>query len=407
MKTTLKLLAILFAACSAANAQVAPAATTGGAYLNYAMRYSQTAVFSTGTLGNSQNSVASGNLEYMNGDVRLPFSMNFGGGYSWNLSGTPYEVGFFENFLISQGLVGRNWRLLLSDDASYLPEAPTTGFSGVPGTGEPIGGSGTTSTSSQSILTVNTHVIENFATATYEHSFNAATTLSVGGNSELLRYPDGNGLDTTAETGSAVFARYFNARNLLSGEYLFSQYSYPNNSSGTFTTNSALLAYQRQWSRKLTTNASVGPQWISGSNSSIVPSSTNVVAMASIIYKMQFASAVVNYNHGANGGGGYQIGADTDTVQGNFTKEFGRDVTIGLAGGYLRTVDLNSNGVTTGNFGGAQATWRIGQKIIIFADYTGTEQSSSSALPANALNQLLQNVAFGIGYSPRVTHLRQ
>jgi len=37
--------------------------------------------------------------------------------------------------LVSQGLVRRDWTLRLMDDVSYMPQAPVTGFSGIPGVG--------------------------------------------------------------------------------------------------------------------------------------------------------------------------------------------------------------------------------------------------------------------------------
>ena len=64
---------------------------------------------------------------------------------------------------------------------------------------------------------------------------------------------------------------------------------------------------------------------------------------------------------------------------------------------YQRTAGLNNNGTTDAKFGAAQATWRIGGNIIVFANYTGTDQWSTSPLPTNALNQLMQMSASASG----------
>ncbi len=239
-----------------------------------------------------------------------------------------------------------------------------------------------------------------------EHSLNYATSLSAAGSYDLLRYPDGNGLDTNDETGDAALAWRLNGRNLLSGTYVYSDFSYPGYNV-TFETNTGLFGYQYKWSRNLSTNVSVGPQWISSSETSVVPPSTNVAASAAINYTLRFTSASLTYSRGTNGGSGYLLGAESDSVIGNFSREFGKNLTIGLTGGYQRTAGLNNNGVTSANYGGAEATWRIGRDIIVFANYTGTDQWSTSTLPANALNQLMQVVGFGIGYSPRETHFKQ
>ncbi len=115
----------------------------------------------------------------------------------------------------------------------------------------------------------------------------------------------------------------------------------------------------------------------------------------------------LSYFRGTNGGGGYLFGSESDAVRANFSRDFGRTLTIGFDGSYMRTSGLLNNGVTIAKFGGAQATRRLGRYLTVFANYTATAQSSSSVLPANTLSGLMQVVAFGIGYSSRETHLRQ
>jgi hypothetical protein len=87
--------------------------------------------------------------------------------------------------------------------------------------------------------------------------------------------------------------------------------------------------------------------------------------------------------------------------------QFGLNSTVGLTGGYMRTAGLSNNGVTNSKFGEGQFTQQIGRRLIVFASYSGTDQTSTSNLPTNALGQLLQTVSFGVGYSPRETHIRQ
>jgi hypothetical protein len=187
---------------------------------------------------------------------------------------------------------------------------------------------------------------------------------------------------------------------------MFSEYSYPD-FTVTIQTNTGYLGYRHKWSRTLTTDVSAGPQWIESSDNAAVPNSTNVSVNAAINYLQRFTSATLSYSRGTNGGAGYLLGAEVDTVNGNFSREFGRNLTMGLTAGYVRTLGLNNNGVTIAKYGGAQATWRLGRNMIVFANYTGTDQTSSSTLPTNALGQLVQVIGFGIGYSPREKHIRQ
>jgi hypothetical protein len=109
----------------------------------------------------------------------------------------------------------------------------------------------------------------------------------------------------------------------------------------------------------------------------------------------------VGYSRGANGGAGYLIGGQVDSLTGGLSRDFGMNFTLGLSGGFRRTAGLNNNGTTNGTFGGAETTWHLGRSIIVFANYTGENQTTTSPLPSSALNQLLQVIGFGVGYSPR------
>jgi Na+-transporting NADH:ubiquinone oxidoreductase subunit NqrD len=56
--------------------------------------------------------------------------------------------------------------------------------------------------------------------------------------------------------------------------------------------------------------------------------------------------------------------------------------------------------VINSRFLGAQTTKQLGPYLVIFANYSAMNQASSAALPSNTLNQLIQGLGFGIGYSP-------
>jgi len=419
MKTTITILAFLFSVAAVSHAQTAPEATAGNAELQYSARYAQNAEFLSGTLGDSQNATLSGNVEYMNGFKRRPFSLNFGGGYSWNLAGVSYGDGVFENLFVSQGIVGRKWNILFSDDVSYLNEAPLTGFSGIPGTGEPISGSNPAPPSNQTILTVNTRTVNNTASAQYEHTLNYETSLTVGGSSQLLRYPEGNGLDTNGQMANAGLVRRLNARSSLSGQYSFSDFTYPANNLGlpvsNFLTNAVFFGYQRQWNRSLNTSVSAGPEWLSSSDSAVIPSSTSFAGNASAIDKFRFGSATLSYSRQISGGGGYLGGAEVDNISAGFAREFERKLDINLTGGYMRTSGLANQGTSgvanqgeyDGKYGAAMATLRLSRYFTAFASYTGTDQSTPSSSSGNALSGLWQVASFGIGYSPREKHVNK
>ena len=411
MKTTFTLLALLLTVAAAAHGQTSPEATAGTAELQYSARYSQSAAFYGGSLGDSQEAILSGNLNYANGFKRRPLTVTFGGGYNWNIAGTAYGAGPFENFAISQGIVGRKWSIQFGDNVSYLKEAPITGFSGEPGTGEPISGSNPTPPSDQSILTLNTRTVSNNVNGEYQHNLNFATSLSVGGNSELLRYPDGNGVDSNSQSANAGLTRRLNARNSLSAQYSFTDFSYPGSNSAqpvsSLKANTILFGFQRQWNRRINTSASVGPEWIGSPDSAVVPSSTRVSGNATVEDQLRFGSANLTYSHAASAGGGFLPGAEVDTISGGFGRTFEKKMTINLTGGYDRTSALGGLEGIDSTFGAGMATMQLSQHFSAFANYTATNQTSTGAsLPSNALSGLWQMVSFGIGYTPREKRIK-
>jgi hypothetical protein len=402
MKMFFKLGAFLVVASTAAYGQVAPAATAGAAGLQYTFRYSQTAEF-TSTDGDFQTISPSASVEYDNGAERHPFSLKYTGGYNWGFAGPAYDTGFFQRLRLSQSMVWPKWQAYVTDNVSYLPEAPTIGFSGIPGVGEGVG-EPNPEPSSQSILSQNTHIVNNMATVGVMRELDHSTSVGGGFSSELLRYPDGNGLDTNTLLANAMISWRFNPRNQISGNYMYSEFTYPG-SAISFSTDTATLGFHRIWNRRLTTNASAGPEWVQSSDSAVVPSSTRVAINAGLNYLLRFGQAALTYSHGTNGGAGYLLGAEYDTVRLTFSREFVRNLTVGFDGAYDRTSGLRNNGVTNGKYGGAQVSWRASRYITVFGSYTAFDQSTSSTLFSTAINGLTQVVSFGVGYSPRGTRL--
>lgn len=411
MKTYLKFAILLLMPGLTAAAQVQPAATGGHVpippgSLNYSIDYSQS-IENGGGLGTWQMSTLSGSLAYSNKNERLPFSMTYGGGYDWAISGPDYGTGLFQHLLISQAVAGRKWSISASDNVSYTPEAPTFGFTGIPGLGEPITGQiPPPSLPDQSILTVNTKVLDNAVTGQATHKLSPGVALSLDGSYEILRFPEDNGINSNTVTGTGGLSWRIDARNSIFGNYIFSQFEYPD-FGFSFQTHSGLFGFQRAWSRKITTSVSAGPEWTASSNTVAVPSSLGVDANANLTYQFGYSNAGLGYTRGINSGAGYLIGGETDAVTASYSRQFGRELSTGFSGSYMRTAALGSYGATAAKYGEAEVTRRLGKYWTVFANYSAIVQSSSASLPENTLGQLLQVVGFGFGFSPRQINLRR
>jgi hypothetical protein len=453
---------LLFIVSAASRAQIAPAAKgpTGlpglpglpvSGTLRYNLRYSQTAQFYGGSGGDTQNSILSGDASYANTSKRLPFGLQYGGGFSWALSGPPSAGNVFQHLSVSQGMIWRKCNFTANDNISYTFETPTLGFSGVPGTGEPIAGSGTITTPEQTILTLNARSLDNVTTLAFTDKLSYATTLNLGGSWGEMRFIDNNGQNTEMLMASAGITRRLDAHDSVSGQYSFSSYNYSGAGYST-QASSAQLGVTRQWNQKLTTTAAAGPTWIASSGTSssgslAIPSSTMLSLSASANYHLRNGSASLSYFHGTTGGSGYMLGAKEDSVNGSYSRQFGGNTTIGVTGSYMRSSALTaaefvavcpsgstvcicptgdnvcllqvaSTPITDAVYGGVQATRKLGRYFNAYASYTAIDQSSNLQTQISAQNQqssyntyilngINQVISFGIGYSPREKRLKK
>jgi hypothetical protein len=415
MKKWFKIAGILLAASASMRAQVVPTATGPGGLplhgnLQVTFRYGQNAQFG-GVYGNWQTSSPSAELSYNNAQKRYPFSATYTGGYTFTLTGPSYSSGVFQRLQLVQSFQGKKWSAVLGDDVSYLPQAPTLGFSGVPGTGEPIGSSGTGTSPQQSVLTLNTHVVFNNASLEVEDKSSHALSIKFGGSDNLLRYQNNDGIDTDGEGANAGVAWRLNARNSITADYNYAGFSYPAYSQH-FSTDTGTGGYRRLWTRNLSTQISAGPEWISALNvptetstgptpvTSSAPARLTVAANASVSYQLRESTATVFFNRSTNGGGGYVFGGEIDSVTGSYTRSFHKDLTVGLNFGYMRTAELTAASTINSTYAGAEVTRLLGRYISLFGSYSALDQSSDASLPSNTLNGLLHVISFGVGYNP-------
>ena len=399
MKTCLALLAVPAVVCSTSHAQVVPTGTGNATNFSYVLRYSQIAHLG-GSLGDWQTATPSGEVDYRNGHHKTPFVLTYAGGYAWTLSGpTQYSTGFFQRLSLHQVVSGEKWKASLGNDVSYRPEAPITGFSGIPGTGEPIGSP--SPPPGQTILTLGTHALENLATGQLTRILNPLYSLSVGVNYDLLCFPDSNGLTTNHLLANTELARGINRRSSIVGEYIFNRFSYPD---VNLTTDAhvAMASYEYAFSRRLHVNLAAGPGWVTSSNSKVIPPSTIVNANAELDYQMRTGSAYVRYDRSTSGGSGYLLGQLTDTVDAGYSREFARTFTAEVKGGYRHIHPLNNQPIIEAEMGAVQGSWRLGGGHLFgFANYTVATQSSAAPLPPTVISGPFQTVSFGIAYMMR------
>jgi len=163
-------------------------------------------------------------------------------------------------------------------------------------------------------------------------------------------------------------------------------------------------------------SVSAGPQWISSSNSTLIPSSLGAAASASLSYQRGLTSASVSYSHGVNGGSGVLPGAISDSINGSVGHTYGHNWVASLNAAYSRSSGLTQvfngtslvpvNEVFDTVFGGAQLTRRISAHFSGYVSYEAQNQTQNNAFAVpNALNGTSQTFAIGVTFTPRSTHL--
>ncbi len=438
MKFRIAISALLFTAGTISYGQAIPAGgsamSSGSAgpnlptpdgVLHYALSASEIVQF--GYYGPSETTYAtvlSGNVAYTGKSTVHPFNSIVTGGIIFgNQSGQGTQ--YYTNGSVSQGLVTRNWVFNISDSISFLPQSPTTGISGIPGVGDlgaiPI--QGPAQGPAGGILSTSGNRIGNTLGGSAERQIGHATSISGSGFWSALHYFDDNaGLDYSQVSGIVAVNQHLNARSSMSLDAVYSSYTYSGPAAGITTpdieTRGINVSYQRLVSRSLSISASVGPQWVSSSNSIQIPSALNVAATAGLSYQRGLTTAYVGYSRGVNGGSGVLPGALADSVYGSLAHTYGRKWVASMSVGYSHTSGLTqvpsgitsvpTNQVYDTVFGGVQVTRAFTPHFSGYASYGVQNQSNNFFLPSqNALSGTSQTFGIGVTYTPRSTRLGQ
>ena len=334
------LAAFLLAGAAAAAQEQGTATGPGGAaaglpfggILRYDLHFSQTSQ-SGGSQNGQESSYLSGDASYSNTAKLLPFSFQYGGGYgrSWNESNSGGNI--FQHLSLTQGFVWRTWSLNASDNVSDMFQTATTGFTGVPGTGEPVGTTGTTASTDQTLLVLDTRTVSNSTMLQFSDKLGSKYSINLNDYESEMRFLDGNGINSNSLAASGGITRRLDGRNSLSSQYSFSRYSY-GGTGFSAQTSSVTAGYMRIWTRRLSTSVNAGPLWVfssgtastggttTGTASALaasVPSSTMLSLTASANYQMRRGSGGANYFHGTSGGSGYMLGSKIDSFGVNYS----------------------------------------------------------------------------------------
>jgi hypothetical protein len=404
-------------------AQAVPAGTTNayqgfqfpsvGGSLSYALTASET--YTTGYNGNGGNVAStnfSGDLAYVSTSERHPFSAIYSGGYLVSNSSN-LNSSVFQSLSLSQVVKQGRWNFIFADSVSYLPESPTAGLSGIPGLGD-LGVDPTQTGVAAypgAILSTYQSRVSNVASGSVTRSLTGSTSLLGTGSYAIQRFVgDGNGFDNDEVTASGGISHRINQRNTLIGNYSYNRFNYSSEIAPfSFSTQGVNIEYVRLWTRRLTMDASIGPQFSSASSSTGTVS--NLAAALSFNYVAKRGSATLGFTRGTSSGSGVVPGTLTDSINFGGRRSLTRVWTGAATIAYTHATSLSNifsvpftiNGVVASS----QISRGLGRYFSFFASYTLERQSTVglSNISSNAFSGLSQIIGFGITYSPSSFHL--
>ena len=145
----------------------------------------------------------SGSAGYASMSKDKPFSMLYAGGVLFN-TGSGQGTQTYQNIAASQGLIRGKWIFNISNSFSFLPQSPTTGYSGISGVGDlgttPI--SGPSQGPAGGVLTFAANRISNTLSGSIERRLTGSTSVSGSGSWSILHFLDQqDGLNTTQISG--------------------------------------------------------------------------------------------------------------------------------------------------------------------------------------------------------------
>lgn len=393
--------------------------------IHYELGASQIVQYGYFGSGNVTGSGAlSGGVGYSSMSTKAPFDMEYSGGVLFSES-EGQDTSTYQDLSLSQSLIAGKWVFGLEDSVSYLPQSPTTGYSGIPGVGDigAIPPGGTVLGYPGGVLTYSGNRIDNTASGSVERLITGRTSASAVGSYSILHFLDGNnGFDTSGVSGEAALNHRLDGRDTISANAVYSLYTFGKSEGGiNFATRGVNGVFTRLLSRTLSLELSAGPQWITSSNKALIPNRLSAAASVGLGYLHGLTTAELGYSRGVNGGSGLEIGGLSDTVTGGVSHAYGREWLVAATGSYSHTealvkgnvvpppiLALQLGGTFSTVFGGVQVTHRLSRSLSAYASYTAQHQTNDSSYKGvNAFNGTSHTFGIGITFAPHALRLGQ
>lgn len=386
-------------------------------YLQSAFSLGEMGVTNAGYTINGRQSfttatVPEASFELASQSRRNAFSAGYlGGGYIYN--NQPGLSSSFHSAYASDQIQFKRLTLGFTDTFSYLPESAFGfgSFGGLGGLGAfhgGLAGINPTFMPNQSILTSLVGTYNNTSLVEAHYALSARTSVTAVGSYGILHatrkqsgFFDGNMVG-----GSASVERSLTPRDTLGVSYQYNNFRY-SGLSDSFDSNAVNLNYGRKITGRLALQLSGGPELIQNRVAGVGHTETIANGYGNLTYERGRNSLSVGGGRFASTGSGILAGADTEEVDGSWSRRITRKVSSSLQSGVARNTALV--GATnpfhyTYWFGGANLNWTLGRYLGFYLNYEYQRQFTNAgpcttAVCAGALAR--QMVGIGFTFTPR------
>jgi hypothetical protein len=362
----------------------------------------------TGQVGSVESNTAlSGNLAFISKSESDPFSAVYSGGYIYRASSGSSGSYTFQDLAVSQVYRTKSWVFVVSDAFSFLPGAPTTGLSGVAGVGDvgvtPVQtGLGPT----QDILTNESNRISNGLNGSATWQVTPDVDLEGSASWDILHFTESDNPGISSHDYMGTFGPKFriDARDSVGAEAYYSRSTYPTYSGYLIESMGANVSFDRDWSRRLSTSISLGPESSHGRSTEPIPAQLTLGARASAKYATRTTGLYADYTRGVTSGSGVIFAAISDDVQVGMTRPLSRDWSLAADVAYRHNVGLAADQGIIPRYdtvlAAMQVSHRLTESLSAYASETILHQTSNHAYGVNALEGFNNIVGFGITFSP-------
>ena len=279
-------------------------------------------------------------------------ALNYSGGGTFSTDKT-LGNGYFHQLGLTQNFQWARWQVQFLDQFSYIPDSQF-GFGagtslGLPGGAGSVGTPQTGLTGNyQSLFTAVGPRYNNNFTSQVVYQLSPRASVNVSGTYGILRFVDPGNIDTNTAGASGGYNYLLNRNDSIGVMYSFNHYDYVGEAQG-INDQVFSFVYGRKITGRLALKVSGGPD-ITTFKVPVgnVSRRTSGSGGGSLTYQFSRVLTSVSYNHGVTGGSGVFVGSESDTIQGNVSRQLSRVWRAQANFGFSRNRELVSGAAQSG-----------------------------------------------------------